>query len=241
MRWMILLLSLSLLACSGPRDAPLPKDLDKMESIKPVLEKLKPDERDLVTGYIMRHTLGAKFGSMFGVKIEPIPDGMTIGKAIDEQRAFIEKNKADEAAKKAEQEKAEAARKVLADQMAQILSAQLSKVDLHKASYRDFDVKDYVKFTIEFDNRGSKDITGLKGIANFKDKFGDTISNLPIKIEQKISAGKKVTVVLSKDFNQFVDEDRRLASIDASSVQFSISPDVILFADGTKFEAPQTK
>lgn len=240
MRWIILFLIIVLAACSGPRDTPLPKDISKMESIKPAVEKLTPEERELVAGYVMRHTVGAVFGEAFGVKVEPIPDGMTIGKAIDEQRKFIEKQKVEAAAKKAEIEKSEAARKALADQMAQILSVRLVNVDFHKASYRDFDVENYIKLTFEFYNKGIKDITGFKGFAIFKDKFGDTLSELPIKVGQKIPAGKNVSVKLSKRYNQFDAEDRRLANIDATSTQLIVSPEVVLFSDGTKFEAPKS-
>lgn len=241
MRWIALLLLLVLAACSGPRDTPLPKDISKMESIKPAMEKLSPEERELVASYIMRHTVGTAFGSAFGIKTEPIPDGMTIGKAIDEQRGLVEKQKAEEAAKKAEKAKADAARKALADQMAQVLSARLVDIQLHKASYRDFDVENYIKLTIEFGNKGGKAITGLKGIATFKDKFGDTLSEVPIKVEQEIPAGKSVTVKLSKRFNQFDAEDRKLANQDAATTNFTVSPEVVLFGDGTKFEAPKAK
>lgn len=81
-----LLLIFLLVACSDPRNTPLPRDISKMESIKSSLEKISPEERELVAGYIIRHTAGAAFGAAFGLKAEPIPEGMTIGRAIDEQR-----------------------------------------------------------------------------------------------------------------------------------------------------------
>ena len=108
MRRIVPLFLVVLAACSNPRDTPLPRDMSKMESIKPAIEKLTPEERELVAGYIMRHTVGAAFGSAFGVKADPIPDGMTIGKAIDEQRGLMEKKKAEETAKKTAKEKVEA-------------------------------------------------------------------------------------------------------------------------------------
>jgi hypothetical protein len=60
-----------------------------------------------------------------------------------------------------------------------------------------------------------------------------------MKSETTIPAGKTVTIKLGKDFNQFNDEDRKLASLDAASTQFELAPEVVLFADGTKFEAPK--
>jgi hypothetical protein len=75
----------------------------------------------------------------------------------------------------------------------------------------------------------------------FKDKFGDTVSELPIKVEQNIPAGKNVTIILQKRFNQFDAEDRQLANQNAATINFSVSPEVVLFGDGTKFEAPKVK
>jgi hypothetical protein len=60
-------------------------------------------------------------------------------------------------------------------------------------------------------------------------------------VEQQIPAGKIVTVKLQKRFNQFDAEDRRLANLDAASTEFTVAPEVVLFSDGTKFEAPKTK
>jgi hypothetical protein len=241
MRWIAVLFLVILIACSNPRDTPLPKDISKMESIKPAIEKLNPEERELVAGYIMRHTVGEAFGGAFGIKANPIPDGMTIGKAIDEQRGIIETQKAEAATEKANQEKAAALRKALSEQMAKVLSVRLADIQLHKASFQNFDVENRINLAIEFENKGSKTITGLKGLAIFKDKFGDTVSELPIKVEQEIPARKNVNIKLSKNYNQFDNVDQKLANLDAASINFSISPEVILFSDGTKFEAPKAK
>ena len=70
-----------------------------------------------------------------------------------------------------------------------------------------------------------------------RDKFGDTIAAVPFKLTQAIPSGKTVTVTLSRDYNQFNDEDRKLAAMDASILE--LAPDVLLFSDGSKFEAPQ--
>lgn len=245
MRCLLVGLAALLAACSNPHDTPMPKDLASMESIKPVIEKLTPAEKELVGGYIVRHTIGASLGAAFGVKTEPIPDGMTIGKAIVEQRDFVAKSKAAEeikkveaAGKKAALEKADAERKVLALQMKQMINARLADVSLHKATFRDGDVHSRINFTFEFENKGAKDISGIKGVATFKDKFGDTVAVVPFKMEAPIPAGKNVSVRLGKDFNQFDDNDRKLVNLEASSVTFELAPEVVLFGDGSKFESP---
>ncbi|MCM2348156.1 hypothetical protein [Acidovorax soli] len=126
---------MALAACSGPKDTPLPKDLEKMESIKPAMEKLTPEERELAAGYIMRHTIGAKLGGLFGGKEVPgIPEGMTLGKAIEEQRKF----KADAALVEAKQQalkaKLQAEREAAMKPMLDAVTVTLvSKKDRHRA------------------------------------------------------------------------------------------------------------
>lgn len=239
-RLLLLALVALLAACSNPLDTPVPKDLGGLEAIKPAIEKLKPEERELFTGYMLRHTVGAAMGKAFGVAAEPIPDGMTVGKAIEDQRGFVAKQKAEAEAKKMAQEKAEAERKALIAQMATVLAVRLSDLSLHRATYRDMDVKSRIDLTFEFENKGTKDISGVKGRATFKDKFGDLISASSLKVEDVLPAGKTTTVRLSRNFNQFDNEDRLLANADAGSITFELAPEVVLFADGTKFEAPKS-
>src|SRR5690348_12023141 len=88
---------LLLAACTSAENTTIPQDIEKMDSIKPAMEKLSPEDRTLVAGYIMRHTVGAQMQGLFGVKGDPIPPGMTIGKAIDEQKAFLAERQAEEA------------------------------------------------------------------------------------------------------------------------------------------------
>ncbi len=83
--------ALSLVACSGdPHDTSVPADISKWSTtVKPALQKLTPDEQALFTQYVRRHTLGAAEGGANADKADPIPEGMTIGKAIAEQRSYL--------------------------------------------------------------------------------------------------------------------------------------------------------
>ncbi len=76
-----------------------------MDSMKPAIEKLKPEEKELLAAYIMRYAVGAIFAPAFGVKAEPIPDGMTIGKSMKEQHEVIERQKAEDATKRSRERK----------------------------------------------------------------------------------------------------------------------------------------
>jgi hypothetical protein len=81
---------LLLVACGDPHDTKVPADISKWrDTVKPALRKLTPDEQALFTQYVRRHTIVAGEVGLFGDKADPIPEDMTIGKAIEEQRNYI--------------------------------------------------------------------------------------------------------------------------------------------------------
>lgn len=102
----ILCLALLLAACSGdPHDTKVPTDISKWSSaVKPSLQKLTPEEKGLFSQYAIRHMAGADVGHI-GNKADPIPEGMTIGKAIEEERNYIAREQAKQSDKKTSKDK----------------------------------------------------------------------------------------------------------------------------------------
>ena len=79
-----------LVACGDPHDTRVPLDITKWNStVKPALQKMTPEERILFTDYVRRHTVLSDEVGLHGDLADPIPEDMTIGKAIEEQRRFI--------------------------------------------------------------------------------------------------------------------------------------------------------
>jgi hypothetical protein len=87
----VLAFVVALSACSKPTDTVVPTSLDKIGSIKPQIEKLTPGQQKLFGQYVLRHTIGSAMGGAFGIKAEPIPEGITIGKAIDQEQEYLKK------------------------------------------------------------------------------------------------------------------------------------------------------
>jgi hypothetical protein len=86
---------LLLAACGDPHDTIVPADISKWRTtVKPSLQKLAPEEQELFTQYVRRHTIVAAEVGLYGDKADPIPEGMTIGKAIEEQRSYIARQQA---------------------------------------------------------------------------------------------------------------------------------------------------
>lgn len=99
--------ALLLVACTDPHDTKLPADISKWSTtVKPSLQKLTPGEQELFTQYVRRHTVLAAEVGLYGDKADPIPEGMTIGKAIAEQRDYIAKQQARESKAKNGKDKA---------------------------------------------------------------------------------------------------------------------------------------
>lgn len=102
----VLWFALLLVACGDPHDTKVPTDIRKWSAtVKPSLEQLKPEEKVLFAQYAIRHTVGSAMAGMIGDKADPIPEGITIGQAIEEQRNYIAQKQVKESEEKALKDK----------------------------------------------------------------------------------------------------------------------------------------
>jgi hypothetical protein len=239
----VLVCSILLAACSGPKDTPLPRDLDKMESIKASMEKLTPEERELAAGYIMRHTIGAKLGGLFGGKEGPgIPEGMTLGKAIDEQRKFKADAAFEEAKQQALKAKLEAEREAVLKPMREAITVTLvSKKIATERGYSGIVMDENLEVTFGYKNNTDKDVSGVKGRVSVNDLFGDEISAFQISNDSTIKAGQTATWSGSRSvrFSMGSNKDRKLAELGEDKFKVVWQPQAIVFSDGTKLAVPE--
>lgn len=91
----IICCAILLVACGDPHDTRVPADISKWrDTVKPSLQKLTPEEQALFTQYVRRHAILADEVGLHGDTVDPIPEGMTLGKAIEEQRNYVSKQQA---------------------------------------------------------------------------------------------------------------------------------------------------
>lgn len=239
----VLMFSMILAACSGPKDTPLPRELDKIESIKPAMEKLTPEERELAAGYIMRHTIGAKLGGLFGGKEGPgIPEGMTIGKAIEDQRKFKADAALEEAKQQALKVKLQTEREAALKPMREAITVTLvSKKIATERGYSGMVMDESLEVMFGYKNNTDKDISGVKGRISIKDLFGDEISAFQISNDSTIKAGQSITWSGSRSvrFSMGNNKDRKLADLPDDKFKVVWEPQAIVFADGTKLAVPE--
>ena len=233
----VALVCLGLSACSNPKDATVPQDVSEMQSLKPALEKLTPEERDLAAGYIARHTVGA---AMTGSSPN-IPAGETLGQAIEEQRKFVAEQKAEEqrqaALKAALQAKRDAATKAMRDAVTVTLVSKKIKPEY---GYSGILMDTNLDITFGYKNNTTKDIAGVKGLISIRDLFGDKISDFLVSNDDTIPAGKSITWSGSRSvqYASGDNKDRKLAELDDSKYKVVWEPRMIVFSDGTKLTLP---
>jgi len=237
----IFALVVAIVGCSDPKATVVPTSLEKMEEIKPVIEKLSPDEKDLFAKYLVRHTVGAAMGGMFGINSDPIPEGITVGKAIEEQREFVQKKEAAEKEEKALQAKMAIEQEKAMDAMRKVVTVTVLTKNIKIEYGRSGIVMDEMLLVnFGYKNNADKEISGVKGTIEVSDQFGDPLTAFNVSNDESIapehvvvwSGGRSVRYGLSED------KDRKFAALPDEKYRITWKPRVIVFADGTKMTAP---
>jgi hypothetical protein len=229
--------------CSNPKSVVLPTQLDKMDTIKTQMEKLTPEERELVAGYIMRHTIGSKLSGLLGGKEVPgIPEGMTLGKAIDEQRKFKAEVQEEELKQAMLKAKLKAAQDAALSKMRDAVTATIisKAVDTERGySGMALDEKIVVKFG--FKNNTDKDMAGIKGTVDVNDLFDDELCGFSISYDKTIRAGETATWMGSRSirFGMNSSKDRKFGEMEEGKYKVLWKPEIIVFADGSKLTLPK--
>ncbi|MFC5498152.1 hypothetical protein ACFPOE_11450 [Caenimonas terrae] len=207
-----------------------------METINPQLQKLTPEERELLAKYFIRKTMkGTMFGAMAGNT-----DAATIGQAIENQRAYAAdtaKRESEEAALKAKAKaEHEAAMKALRDV---VTVALVSKKVAEEHGMSGMLMDRRLEITVAYRNNGTKDIAGVKGALVVSDLFGDELSTFRISNDSTIRVGGSTiwSGGRSLQFNMGQNKDEKFAELPEDKYKVQWEPEVIVFTDGTKLSA----
>ncbi|NTW15333.1 MAG: DUF2939 domain-containing protein [Candidatus Moranbacteria bacterium] len=152
------------------------------------------------------------------------PDAVDAKKVAEEQEQ-----------RAAEQAKAEAeAERKKFDVLRAVISLDVTEKtfipsDIYRGTYQDF-----IGMSLKITNHSDKAVRGFQGKLKFMDMFDNEISTNPIKYEQAIKADESVNYSVTKDYNQFIDEDNQLKNTELSSLKYEWMPDTIIYEDGTK-------
>ncbi len=218
-----------LAACTDPKSIVLTKKED-IEKHAEELGKLSSEEKQLVVAYLLRAELGGAFG---GEGNDKAVYGVTIGEAIEKQKAFIEAQQKRELEQKAEEEKA---RQELEEKRRQLNEAVSVIFVEHHRKEGQFSFQKYDVFNFKFKNNSQKNIVGIKGVAVFSDKFGDELKRIEMKNDFNDNGGK---LEAGQDYSWqgqmdvLLRDDEKLADTPTEDLKFTYEPNTVLFEDGT--------
>lgn len=234
-----LVLAVLLAGCSDPRNAALPEDMAKLESIKPQLEKLPEEERKLLVGYVMRRSLQGLIPGL-GKEAPALP-ASTVGQAIEAQRKYVVDQEARQAAEKLALEQAKAKREAVVKAMRELVSVSLiSKRIEAERGYSGIEMDRHLMVSFMFKNNSDKDIAGVKGRIEARDLFGDEISAFQISNDDTIKAGASIVWKGGRSVKYSLgnNKDEKLAEMGDDKFTLVWEPQAIVFADGTKADLP---
>ena len=228
-----------LAGCSNPKDTTIPTNLDSLDSISVSLKKLTPEEQQLFAGYFMRHAIGAKMGGLFGLKAAPIPEGMTIGKAVDEQRGYLADETVKESDEKALKEKVLKEREQVMVAMRSAVTVTLVSKKIATESVSGIETDRKIEIVIAYRNNTDKTVAGVKGTLDVNDLFGDELSGFAVSNDTTMAPGATITWTggRSVKFSMNSNKDEKLAGLADDKYKVIWNPKMIIFGDGTKLTA----
>ncbi|MDL5514823.1 hypothetical protein QSE00_23640 [Arenibacter sp. M-2] len=216
MKKVLLFLSLIgiMTSCSGPLDKKYNEDTLK-EDAKAIKEAgdLSDEDAEIMAGWIVRAKL----------KDENL-EGRTFDEILVEAKDYKkEQEKLVEKVKREEEDKR------------QRLASTLTVV-LYDKGYEKYDYEDYLTYSLAFENKTDKDIRAFKGSISLHDLFDTEIKTINLTIDDPISAGETFRGTYTTDYNQFIDEDKRLKNKGMEDLKIVWNPEKIIFMDGTTLE-----
>lgn len=206
-----------------------------------VKEELTDEEKQLLMAYVARHTMGDAFAAAFSgedpgenakdILAENLDGSVTIGKAINKQRTWREEQEARRAEEQRRAEEAAAQREAELERLRGLVS-----VNVVEKGFREIDYSDYITLEVVIANNSEQDVEGVKGRLVFNDIFGDEIMSVGIKEDQPVAAAEQRVERYTLDYNQFMDDHKKLRNTDLDRMEVDWEPMTILFSDGTRVD-----
>lgn len=220
----ISILTIVLAGCGDPKGTVIPSDMSKWDTdLKPSIAKLSEEDKKLFAGYIMR----AKMGEAFGGK--GVTEGTTIGQGIEQQKKWMQEQEIKAAEQRALKEKIQKERVETTKKINDAVT--IAVTDLHLEKER-FEEKQIIKIALQ--NKGTQDITGVKGKIKFIDIFDKEVGSIAFSYDDGIKAGETATWSGARRYNQFIAEHKAIANLQEGKYKTIFEPEAIVYADGKK-------
>lgn len=238
---LILVATLLVVACSSIRDREVTAE-NSEQVLRDIAQsrELTPEEAQLVAAYVARNRIGATLGMATDATLPA-----TIGQSIERQRAFVarleeqERQRAAEEARRQEEARLAAQRRLAEiEALRASVPGQVTAIRFFESNWRTRRYRDELAFDVRVTNAGARPVRGVRGRFVFLDTFGAEVSSVSIGVEQDIAPGQSFESVFTKDYNQFMVEDRALRGFDLTRGTVRWEPLHVVYTDGTSVEIP---
>ena len=224
----LLLLCSLLLVCSSCTNIKSKRvtdeNKDQLLSQIATSKDLTDEERQLLTGYMVRQNLS----SMFQGAKPTVPTGKTIGEMIEDQRKWVAQT---EQAEKAEKEKEQRLAAEIAAKEASL--REFVTVTLYGLKEEDAGFMHGFGASIAF-KAGNKDIRAFQGNLVLSDVLGNSLGEIPVKVLRPLKANDSGTTSYSNAYMAFPElRGKRLEDVKAQW-----KPTKIILADSTELSVP---
>ena len=216
--------ALLLQGCSDPKNFEVTKLTESQR--REVGQKLTSEEGQKLAGWMVRNAMSGK---------EP-PVGFTVGQALNEQNEWVAKQKEEKTKAEELKKKVEAEQKAKQEEFAKLITV----VAVAKRNISgDYGARS-VTFDVAFENKGEKDIAGIKTTMRIADFFGDKIMDVGWSFDEGVATGKTfVEKGSGLKINQFMDKDMKVWNSDFDKLKISFDVRKIIFKDGTSIDSPE--
>lgn len=226
---------LFLQGCSNPHSF-IVNTLTESQS-KSMASGLTEDEKTKLAGWMIRTKLQQAFGAA------DMTVGVTVGQAIQQQEAWLVKEKADDDDRAVLKKKAEAEQtaKQIAYQAAQdTFNKRLTVAVLSKTNkMRDYEHD--VVFSVAYQNNSNKPLRALNGVLIVTSLLGNPIMKIKWETTHTIASGDRwVESDNGVSINQFIPNQVKLWESKYEDLKFTFNVTKILYTDGTVEQAPES-
>ena len=165
-----------------------------------------------------------------------IPMYMTIRQAIDNEQAWQEEQKLEEANRKELAFKLEKERLAALKNFNEVLTVLVLSLTFRNSDFESGRYSDDFMIKIGFKNHTDNDLVGVKGVVIFKDIFGDVIKRVRLLNDDDIKAHQTHVWVGILEYIQFMDEDKKLRTTSFEKLKIEWKPEVYLNSDGSQMK-----
>lgn len=223
------LLLVTMAACADPRDAVIPTDVRLWDGdFRATIEALPPNDRALAAAYLSRlRATAVRTG-------QPIPSGVTLRQAIEEQKRYEETERAALVAANTEQLRREQAQRELEWRVAELLAVSVVEKRVVTGDLGAGVRAERGLLTFELRNLAEQPIVRLAGTIRVSDGFPGDLARVRIDRGAPLAPGEAARWEAEVELQLVGTVGQRLRNAELTYLTATFTPEVLELADGTR-------